>query len=167
MTEDDVLDRLAARFQELEIAVETATIKTYFQGVMQSYHPGGPLHDLQLIEYRQVDHDRRDRLRRCAASPAEIVVAYGTMLFQQAFFPDSTTIEARMLLDKGLARSLGMNEQGFREALGRIHHHPRLSEFVQYRGVVNLDSVQFMKMGPPALKEIRSQGYANEEVRWP
>ena len=72
-----------------------------------------------------------------------------------------------MLLDKGLARSLGMNEQGFREALGRIHHHPRLSEFVQYRGVVNLDSVQFVRMGPPALKDIRSQGYASEEVRWP
>ena len=69
MTEDDVLDRLAARFQELEIVVEPATIKTYFQGVMQSYRPGGPLHDLQLIEYRKVDHDRRDRLRRCAHLP--------------------------------------------------------------------------------------------------
>ena len=34
-----------------------------------------------------------------------------------------------MFLDKGLARSLGINEQGFREALGRIHHHPRLSEY--------------------------------------
>ena len=61
MTEDDVLDRLAARFQEAGIAVEKTTIETYFQGVMQSYRPGGPLHDLQLIEYRKVDQDRRDR----------------------------------------------------------------------------------------------------------
>lgn len=167
MTEDDVLDRLANRLQELQVAVEVATIKTYFQGVEQSYRLGGPLHDLQLIEYRVVDHDRRDRLRRCAACPADIVVAYGTMLFQQAFFPDSTTVEARLLLDRGLARSLGINEQKFREALGRIHHNPRLSEFVQYRGAVNLDSVQFMKIGPPALKDIRSQGYASEDVRWP
>ena len=29
---------------------------------------------------------------------------------------------------------------------------PGCRKFVQYRGVVNLDSVQFMKMGPPASK---------------
>ena len=167
MTEEAVLERLGNRFQELQIAVEAATVKTYFQGVERSYRPGGPLHDLQLIEYRTVDSDRRDRLRRCAARPADLVIAYGTLLFQHAFFPDSPTVEARMLLDKGLARSLGINEQKFREALGRIQHHPRLCEYVQYRGAVNLDSVQFMRMGSPALKDIRGQGYTSEDVRWP
>jgi hypothetical protein len=164
---EEIVERLTQVLAEEGTSLEAASVTSYFQGVEQSYRPGGPLYDLQLIEYRTVDHGRRDRLRRCAACPADIVVAYGTLLFQHAFYPDKTTVEARMFLDKGLARSLGMNEQGFREALGRIHHHPRLSEFVQYRGVVNLDSVQFMKMGPPALKEMRSQGYASEEVRWP
>ena len=163
----EIVEHLTQSIAREGTSLEPASVESYFQGVEQSYRPGAPLHDLQLIEYRTVDNARRDRLRRCAACPADIIVAYATLLFQHAFFPDKTTVEARMFLDKGLSRCLGINEQGFREALGRIHHHHRLSEFVQYRGVVNLDSVQFMKVGTPALKEIRSLGYASEDVRWP
>lgn len=168
MTCDDIIERLSTCVQEQGHCIEPATVKTYFQGIEQSLRPGWPLHDLLLVEYRSVADDHgKSRLRRCTSNPPDIVVAYGTLLFHHAFFQNQNTVEARLLIERGLARCLGLKDQKFREALTRIHQHPKLSEYLQFRHAVNLDSVQFLKIGTPALKAIRAHAYQSEEVQWP
>jgi Protein of unknown function (DUF4007) len=165
---DDVIHRLTECMCEQGDVVEVATVKTYFAGVHQSFRPGWPLHDLALVEHRSIGGNReRPRIRRALASPADVVVAYATLLFQQAFFPNQTTLDARVLLERGVARSLGMKDQGYRESLARIHQSPSLGEFIQYRHAVNLDSVQFRRMGATALKTIRAHAYTTQDVQWP
>lgn len=167
MTFDDIVERLSKCVQEQGHGIEPATVRTYFQGIEQSLRPGGPLHDLLLVEYRAVADDHgKSRLRRCTSNPPDIVVAYATLLFHHSFFSNQNTVEARLLIEKGLARCLGLKDQKLREALTRIHQHPRLSEYLQFRHAVNLDSVQFVKIGTPALKAIRAHAYQSEEVQW-
>jgi hypothetical protein len=165
---DDVIERLAEAMRETGDAVEAATVKTYFAGVQQAFRVGFPLRDLGIVEQRTIGGDReRPKIRRAVASPADVVVVYATLLFQLAFFPNQTTLDARVLIERGVARALGMKEQGYRESLARIHQSQTLGEFIQYRHAVNLDSVQFRKMGTPALKAIRAHAYATQEVQWP
>jgi hypothetical protein len=111
--------------------------------------------------------DGRERFRRCLAAPADIVVAYAALLFHDAHFRNQDTVETRGLLEKGLGRSLGLRDAHLRDALARVHQHPDLATFLQYRHAVNLDSVQFLKTGEPALRAVRTQAYTSEEVRWP
>jgi len=165
---DDVIENLGGLMASAGQAVEPATVETYFAGVHQAFRPGWPLHDLLLVEQRVIGGEReRPRLRRASASPADVVVAYATLLFQQSFFSNQTTLDARVLLDRGLARSLGMKDQGYRDALARIHQSLALGQFVEYRHAVNLDSIHFRKMGEPALKQIRAYGYESGEAQWP
>ena len=167
MSDKIILERLLDRFGGDGNDSTAATVATYFQGVQQSFRPGWPLHDLKLLEHRLVDPGRQRRFRRSAARPADIVVAYATLIFHKEFCADKTTIEARVLLDKGLGRIIGLGDHDYRKALERIHHHPQLGAFLQYRGAVNLDSVQFLRKGEPALKDMRVQGYADGVVQWP
>ena len=149
-------------------SVELATVKTYFTGVEQSFRAGSPLHDLKLVERRVVGDDRgRARLRRCISNPPDVIIAYATLLFQHAFYRTKNTVEARMLLESGVARALGIRDQSYRDALSRIHQDSDLSSFLQYRSAVNLDSVQFEKMGTPALKQLRAYAYSSQDIQWP
>lgn len=164
----DVVEQVGQRMREGGNGVELATVKTYFAGVQQSFRAGWPLHDLRLVEQRAVDGDGGGaRVRRCVTSPADIVVAYATLLFQHAFFPSNNTVEARVLLERGVAKAIGMRDQAYRDALSRIHQDSKLSGFLEYRRAVNLDSVQFVKMGIPALKQLRAYAYTLREVQWP
>ncbi len=70
-------------------------------------------------------------------------------------------------METGLARALGIRDADLREALARISQHAALSQVVQYRRQVNLDSVQFLKSGEGALRAIRTQAYSTPDVKWP
>jgi hypothetical protein len=148
-------------------SVNETTVGNYFEGVERSFRPGTPFYGLGLIERRAVDGESgKERIRRCQVAPNDIAVAYATLLFQHTLFPEQTTIETRVLLEKGLSRCLALREHEFRESLGRIHQHADLGELLQYRRQVNLDSVQFLKSGPEALYAVRRHGYISEEVQW-
>jgi hypothetical protein len=144
--------------------VAVTTIQTYFEGVERTFRPGGFVYDLGMVERRKVDEE--SRIRRCPARPADIVVAYATVLFHKLFL-DSTTVEARRFLEKGLGRFLGMKDYDVREAWTRISRHSELSGFFQYRHQVNIDSVEFFRAGDPAIISIRRQVYSNHDVKWP
>ena len=145
-----------------------ATVQQYFEGVERTLRAGQRIHSLGLVERRTVPgEEERKRFRRCLAAPADIVVAYATLLFHDSYFRDHDTVETRGLLEKGLGKSLGVRDAQLRDALDRVHQHPDLCTFLQFRHAVNLDSVQFLKSGDPALRPIRMQAYTSEEVRWP
>lgn len=164
----DVVEQVRQRMCEGGSGVESETVKTYFAGVQQSFRVGWPLHDLRLVERRTIDGDSGGaRIRRCITSPADIVVAYATLIFQNAFFSNSNTVEARVLLERGVAKAIGVRDQAYRDALSRIHQDSKLSGFLEYRRAVNLDSVQFQKMGIPALRQLRAYAYTLREVQWP
>jgi hypothetical protein len=150
-----------------ESTVSESTVESYFEGVDRSFRPGSPFYGLGLIERRAVEGEvGKERIRRCQVAPNDIAVTYATLLFQHSLFPDQTTVETRVLLEKGLARCLALREHEFRESLARIHQHADLGEFLQYRRQVNLDSVQFLKSGQEALYAVRRHGYISEEVQW-
>ena len=164
---DEVVKKLHSRAVEAGEDVSDTTVGNYFEGVDRSFRPGSPFYGLGLVERRAIDGEPgKERIRRCQVAPNDIAVTYGTLLFQHSMFPDQTTIETRVLLEKGLARCLALREHEFRESLARIHQHADLSKFLQYRRLVNLDSVQFLKSGEEALYAVRRHGYISEEVQW-
>jgi hypothetical protein len=168
MSFDQVVTVLIQERKDAGNELKEATVKKYFEGVERTFRAGQPIHSLGLIERRTVPgEDGRERFRRCLAAPADIVVAYATLLFHDSYFRNHDTVETRVLLEKGLGRSLGVRDAQLREALARIHQHPELGKFLQFRHAVNLDSVQFLKSGDPALRAVRTHSYTSEEVRWP
>jgi hypothetical protein len=164
----NLVEQVGKRMCETGNAVEAATVKTYLTGVEQSFRAGWPLHDLKLLEHRVIDGDGgRARIRRCITRPPDIVIAYATLLFHQAYFPQNNTVEARVLLERGVAKALGVRDQTYRDGLSRIHQDSKLSIFLEYRRAVNLDSVQFVRIGAPALRQLRVYAYSIRDVQWP
>jgi hypothetical protein len=167
---DEIIETLVEDRKEVGAELAENTVRNYFEGVERTFRPGQPVHSLGLVERRTIAGERgRDRFRRCAVTPppADIVVAYSTLLFHETYFRSHDTVEMRGLLEKGLGRALGMRDAYLRDALTRVHQNPDLGTFIQYRHTVNLDSVQFLRSGEPALRAIRTQAYTSEEVRWP
>jgi hypothetical protein len=166
---DDVVAALVAECKkETGDELKESTVEKYFEGVERTFRPGQPIHSLGLVERRTVPgEDGRERFRRCLAAPSDIVVAYATLMFHDAYFRNQDTVEMRGLLEKGLGRALGLRDAHLRDAMARVHQHHDLGTFLQYRHAVNLDSVHFMKAGEPALRAVRTQAYTSEEVRWP
>jgi hypothetical protein len=164
----EIVDKLHQCQPDLSSAVERSTVENYFEGVERTFRAGTPIHALGLVERRlPINGDGGERFRRCLATPADLVVAYATLLFHNQNFAAEQTVETRRLLEKGLARSLGIRDQQLRDTLSRIHQHHDLGQFVQFRRAVNLDSVQFARSGEPALRSLRMLGYDSGEVRWP
>jgi hypothetical protein len=161
-----VKDSLVPIATDANLGIEETTVSTYFAGVDNAFRPGMPLYDLGLIERQDTDDEKR-RLRRTLIKPSDIVTAYATVLFHSSLFPEQTTVEARMLVERGIARALGIKDSQYREALGRITQHTTLGQVIEYRHQLNLDSVQFLKSGEAALRAIRTQAYTTQEVRWP
>jgi hypothetical protein len=167
-TSDQIVETLAKFAKDTGMEIEESTVQSYFEGVDNAFKSGRPLHSLGLIERRDAnDGNGKKRLRRALTRPADIVVAYATALFQNTFLQGQPTVEARVLLEKGLARSLGLRDADLRESLRRISQHSALGQFLQYRQQVNLDSVQFLKSGDGALRSIRMQAYNSQDVKWP
>ena len=168
MSFDEVLESLASESNDGERQYEATATRKRLEGVEKTFRPGWPIHSLGLVERRSVKGERgKERLRRCLSSPSDIVVAYGAMLFQHVLFSNQNTIETRKLVEKGLARALGLSDTRLRESFARLHQHAEFSDFLQYHRKVNMDSVQFRKIGAPALIQIRKHAYASGEVRWP
>ncbi len=164
----DVQERLGSRMAEDGNAVAPKTVETYFAGVQQAFRVGWPLHDLRLMEHREIVGEQGGwRIRRCITKPHDVVVAYTTLLFRESFYPNKSTIEARVLLERGVAKALGIRDASYRDALSRIHQDSKLSGFLEYRRAVNLDSVQFPKMGSSAVRQLRAYVYGLREVQWP
>src|SRR5262249_34499124 len=131
---DDVVSVLVADRKETGNELKENTVEKYFEGVERTFRPGQPVHSLGLVERRMVPgEDGRERFRRCLAAPADIVVAYATLLFHDAHFRNQDTVEMRGLLEKGLGRSLGLRDAHLRDAMARVHQHPDLGTFIQYR----------------------------------
>ena len=164
----EVEEKLEKRMAESGNSVAAKTVETYFAGIQQSFRVGWPLHDLGFLEHRTLDGPEGGlRLRRCVTKPSDVVVAYATLLFQSSFAQNKSTVEARVLLEQGVAKALGIRDATYRDALSRIHQDSKLNSFLEYRRAVNLDSVQFVKMGIPALKQFRAYVYGTKEVQWP
>jgi hypothetical protein len=166
MTIEQVIDALTKVANETS-PIERASVKTYFSGIEQALRPGWPLHDLGFVERRTIESEGGERIRRRAAKPADCVIAYATLLFHQRFFPTQTTVETRVLLARGLARSLGIRDAELREALTRIHQDSVLSRFIQYRRTVNIDSVQFLEGSEVSVRRLSAHVYQHGGVRWP
>jgi hypothetical protein len=167
-TGEQIVESLTKFATDAGREIEQSTVSTYFEGVDNAFRLGRPLYGLGLMERREsAEGNGKKRFRRALTKPADIVVAYTTTLFQKAFFEGQQTVESRVLLEKGLARSLGLRDADLREALRRITQHAALSQFLQYRQQANLDSVQFLKSGDGALRSIRMQAYNSQDVRWP
>ena len=60
-----------------------------------------------------------------------------------------------------------MRDADVRDSLVRIHQDTKLSGFLQYTQSANLDSIQFVISGEPALGKIRAFAYQNGGVQWP
>jgi hypothetical protein len=167
-TSEQIVETLTKFAKDSGTEIEVSTVENYFEGVENAFRPGRPLYGLGLIEHREVPGaNGKRRLRRALTKPADIVVAYAATLFHKSFFSEQTTVESRVLLEKGFSRALGTRDADVREALGRISQHAALGQVIQYRQQVNLDSVQFLKSGDPALRAIRMQAYNSQDVRWP
>jgi len=166
LTADQIVDALTKTANETN-PIERSSVMTYFTGVEQALRPGWPIHDLGFIERRTIQSEGSERIRRRATKPADCVIAYGTLLFHHHLFPNQTTIETRILLNRGLARSLGVRDADLREALTRIHQDPVLGKFIQYRRTVNLDSVQFIDGSEINLRRLAAHVYHHGGVRWP
>lgn len=164
--EQIVKDSLLPVAVENHLDLAETTVSTYFEGVANAFRQGKPLYELGLIERQETDDGKR-RLRRTLVTPSDIVVAYATVLFQRCFFSGQPTVEARMLLERGIARALGIKDSQYREALAQIKQHSTLGQVIEYRQQLNLDSVQFLKSGEAALRAIRIHAYNTQEVRWP
>jgi hypothetical protein len=165
MSIDDVIACLHKHAEEKGPSLAKGTVDTYFRGVASTFQPGGFIHELSLIEERTLGEGGK-KVRRRLARPEDAVVAYAACLFQKRFFPGQATVEARELLGAGLSRVLGVRDSDVRESLHRISTHKDLSQCVQYRQQVNQDSIQFLKAADAALKDMRSNGYRTQAVKW-
>lgn len=165
---DEILAKLKES-QEGDARLTERTIKTYFEGVERSFRPTWPIYGLGFIERRSApEESKRELLRRRLVTPKDLVVLYAVLLFHHTLFPNESTVEAKRLFDHGLSRVLGMEISQVRATLVRIHQNSTFAQYLQYSQAGNLDSIQFVKSGPSALKQIRSHAYTKEgDVRWP
>jgi hypothetical protein len=145
--------------------IEESSVDSYFQGVEASLRPGSPLYGLGLVERRD-DGSNGPRLRRRVVKPPLVVMAYAAMLFQRRFFPTQATIEMRVLLQKGLAKALGVRDADVREGLLNLNQDTGLSRVIQYKQTVNLDSVQFIESTDATLVRLASHAYSQGLIRW-
>lgn len=167
LSEADIVDCLAKHADEKQLNISKKTVDTYFSGVAQTFLNGGFVHELGLIEQRVLGDGRASRrVRRRLGRPDDTLVAYAAVLFQKQFYPGQATVEAREILGKGLSRVLGIRDSDVRDSLSRITTNKELSQHVQYRQQVNLDSIQFLRPAEAALREIRTSGYRSQAVKW-
>jgi len=166
-TFDDLVEELC-ECQDENSAVAEKSVRTYFEGIEQTFRPTWPIYGLGLIERRRVKGESgKERIRRRRAVPDDLVVLYAALLFQHYYYRSQPTVEARQLLEQGLGKSLGMRDSDVRDSFVRIHQDSQLGEFLHYTQAANLDSVQFAKSGNPALKQVRAHGYQASNIRWP
>lgn len=164
---DEIIEKLN-KCQNGDGHVAEKTVKTYFEGVERTLRPTWPIYGLGLIERRSAPEDRKKELiRRRRVEPKDMIVLYATLLFQHKFFSGHSTVEAKQLIDRGLGRVLGIGNSHVRAAFIRIHQDTTLGGFLQYSQAANLDSVQFVKKGEDALKQIRIFTYSKGNLRWP
>lgn len=164
---DEIVEKLDES-QNGNDRVAAKTVKTYFEGVERTFRPTLPIYGLGLIERRSApEESKRELLRRRRVEPNDLVILYAATLFHHKFFANSSTVEAKQLIDRGLSRILGVGISQVRSAFVRIHQDASLGQFLRYSQAANLDSVQFMKKGEDALKQIRSSTYVQGSVRWP
>lgn len=164
---DEIIKKLNES-QNGDNTVSEKTVKTYFEGVERTFRPTWPIYGLGLIERRSApEESKKELIRRRRVEPKDLIVLYAALLFQQKFFANQSTVEAKQLIDRGLSRVLGISSSSVRAALVRIHQDATLGQFLQYSQAANLDSVQFVKKGEDTLKQIRSHTYVQGNVRWP
>lgn len=167
LSESDIVDRLAEHADEKQLNIKKETVDTYFSGVAQTFHNGGFVHEMGLIEQRTLgDGKNSRRVRRRLGRPDDTLVAYAAVLFQKQYYPGQATVEAREILGKGLSKVLGIRDSDVRDSLSRITTNKELSQHVQYRQQVNQDSIQFLRQAEAALREIRTSGYRSQAVKW-
>lgn len=164
MDSDDIIKAISEKLESMEVTAASASLDSYWQGVEKTFYPGLPIYNLGLVERRKVLGDTaKVKFRKCLITPPDIIVAYATLLFRSVHFANHQTIETRILLDKGVAKCLGISNSEFREALRRIHQDGTLGRVLKYSQVANIDSVQF----PAAnLKSIQKDGYSCGDVVW-
>ena len=165
MSLDDIIDTLHKQAEANGTVIAKNSVDTYFRGVAQTFHTGGFVHELTLVEERVLSEGGK-KVRRRLGRPEDTLVAYATSLFQKQFYRDQATVEARDILSKGLARVLGIRDSDVRESLSRISTNKDLSQYVQYRQQVNQDSIQFLRPAEATLRDIRISGYQNQAVKW-
>lgn len=164
---DEVIAKLVES-QHGESRVTESTVKTYFEGIEQTFHPTWPIYGLGLVERRSAPEESKKKLiRRCRTEPKDLIVLYAALLLQYKFFTNQSTVEAKQLIAKGLGRMLGIGVGNVHSALVRIHQDMTLGKFLQYSHAANLDSIQFLKKGDEALKQVRLHTYDQGNVRWP
>jgi hypothetical protein len=164
---DEIIAKLVDS-QHGDSRVTENTVKTYFEGIEQTFQPTWPIYGLGLVERRSAPvESKKELIRRCRAEPKDLIVLYATLLLQHKFFTNQSTVEAKQLIDKGLGRILGIGIGNVRSALDRIHQDMTLGKFIQYSHAANLDSIQFLKKGDDALKQVRLHTYEGGNVRWP
>jgi hypothetical protein len=167
MSLDDIIGFLHKHAEEKGPAIAKNSVDTYFQGVAQTFHTGGFVHELGLVEERVfAEGGSGKKVRRRLGRPEDTLVAYAASLFQKRFYPGQATVEARDILSNGLARVLGVRDSDVRESLSRVSTHKDLSQYVQYRQQVNQDSIQFLRPAETTLRDIRISGYRSQAVKW-
>jgi hypothetical protein len=167
MSFDEIVSKLV-QCQNGENRVALKTVETYFEGIERSFRPTWPIYGIGLVERRSApEESKKELIRRRRVEPKDLILLYTALLLQHRFFANQTTIEAKQLIDKGLGRILGIGIGSVRAALLRIHQDATLGQFLQYSNAANLDSVQFMKKGDDALKQVRLHTYNQGDVRWP
>ena len=164
---EDIVEELFKSQQE-DAKVAEKSVRTYFEGIDKSLRPTWPIYGLGLIDRRRVPGEvGKERVRRRRTLPHDLVVLYAALLFQKRFAPNHPTVNAPRLLERGLAKVLGMWNSDIRDAFIRINQDPDLGEFLHYTQAANLDSLQFVRSGVPALKKVRAHAYQSNGIRWP
>ncbi len=166
------VDEIVARLNRVGAAdggpQSQATTQTYFAGVDSAFRPGQMLYSLGLVDRRSivVDGVAKPALRRTSVQPAVSVVACATLLYHTEHHQAAATVTTADMLKCGVAKALGMKDKAYREALAEVHSDQELGTFLQYRRQVNLDSVQFLKQGGPALRALCLNAYRSGQVSW-
>jgi hypothetical protein len=164
---DEIVNKLV-ECQHGDARVAENTIETYFEGVERAFRPTWPIYGLGLVERRLApEESKKELIRRRRIEPRDLIVLYATLLLHNKFFANQSTVEAKQLIDKGLGRMLGIGTGNVRSSLVRIHQDATLGQFLQYSHAANLDSIQFVKKGDEALKQVRLHTYVQGNVRWP
>ena len=168
MTLKEVKETMHKELETNGVNTAKASLEHYFDGVDKTLQPGSPIYNLGLVERRKIPDRATDNIttlgiRKNIASPSDIIIAYAALLFRSVYFANQVTIETRKLLEKGLAKSLGITNSNLRHSLTRIHQDRELSNFLKYSQVANIDSVQFPNA---SIGRIRKHGYSCGEVVW-
>ena len=164
---DEIIAKLVES-QHVDGRVSENTVETYFEGIERTFRPTWPIYGLGLVERRLApEESKKELIRRRRIEPNDLIVLYATLLLHNKFFANQSTVEAKQLIDKGLGRMLGIGTGNVRSSLVRIHQDTTLGQLLQYSHAANLDSIQFVKKGDDALKQVRLHTYVQGNVRWP